>query len=76
MDRIAALCSTLTTAHLVLEWVPTTDPKFHELVRGREAIYAHITESSFREAFAEHFTTIDELTLGNGRIMLHLHRNG
>jgi 2-polyprenyl-3-methyl-5-hydroxy-6-metoxy-1,4-benzoquinol methylase len=76
MNRIAALCSTLTTAHLVLEWVPTTDPKFHELVRGREAIYAHITESSFRGAFAEHFTTIDELTLRNGRIMLHLHKNG
>jgi SAM-dependent methyltransferase len=76
MDRIAALSGTLTTAHLVLEWVPPTDPKFHELVRGREAVYAHITESSFREAFAEYFTTIDELTLGNGRIMLHLHRKG
>jgi 2-polyprenyl-3-methyl-5-hydroxy-6-metoxy-1,4-benzoquinol methylase len=76
MNRIAALCSTLTTADLILEWVPPTDPKFHELVRGREVIYAHITESSFREAFGEHFTTIDELTLGNGRTMLHLRRNG
>ena len=57
MDRIAAPCSTLTTAHIVFEWVPITDSKFHELVRGREAIYAHINESWFREAFAEHFTT-------------------
>jgi SAM-dependent methyltransferase len=76
MDRIAALCSTLTTAHLILEWVPPTDPKFHELVRGRELVYAHISEHSFREAFAEHFITIDELTLENGRIMFHLHRKG
>ena len=75
MDRIAKLCSSLTTAHLILEWVPPTDPKFHELVRGRESIYAHITESSFREAFARHFTTIDELPLANGRTMLHLHKN-
>lgn len=74
MDRIAALCSNLTTRHLILEWVPPTDPKFQELLRGRDAIYAHITESSFRDAFAEHFTTIDELTLANGRTMLHLQK--
>ena len=74
MDRIAALCSGLTTQHLVLEWVPPADPKFQELLRGREAIYAHITEAAFREAFAEHFTVVDELTLVNGRIMLHLQK--
>jgi SAM-dependent methyltransferase len=74
MDRIAKLCSSLTTAYLILEWVPPADPKFHELVRGRESIYAHLTESSFREAFAQHFTTIDELTLANGRTMLHLRK--
>jgi hypothetical protein len=34
MDRIAAPCSTLTTAHIVFEWVTITDLKFHELVRG------------------------------------------
>ena len=74
MDRIAALCSGLTTRHLILEWVPPADPKFQELLRGREAIYAHITEAAFREAFAEHFTIIDELTLANGRTMLHLQK--
>jgi SAM-dependent methyltransferase len=74
MDRIAKLCSSLTTAYLILEWVPPTDPKFHELVRGRESIYAHLTESSFREAFAQYFTTIDELTLANGRTMLHFRK--
>jgi SAM-dependent methyltransferase len=74
MDSIAALCSSLTTQRLILEWVPPTDPKFQELLRGRDAIYAHITEAAFRDAFAEHFTTIDELTLANGRIMLHLRK--
>ena len=38
MDGIAALCSTLTTKHLILEWVPPTDSKFQELIRGRDAI--------------------------------------
>ena len=74
MDRIATLCSNLTTRHLILEWVPPTDPKFQELLRGRGAIYTHITEAAFRDAFAEHFTTIDELTLVNGRTMLHLRK--
>jgi hypothetical protein len=74
MDRIAALCSSLTTAHLILEWVPPTDPKFHELLRGRDAIYESITESAFREAFAPYFTTLDETTLANGRTMFHLRK--
>jgi SAM-dependent methyltransferase len=72
LDRIAALCSNLTTRNLILEWVPATDVKFQELLRGRDAIYTHITEAAFREAFAVHFTTVNELTLENGRIMLHL----
>ncbi len=74
MDRIAALCSSLTTRNLILEWVPPTDPKFQELLRGRDAIYTHITEAAFRDAFAEDFMTVDELVLGNGRTMLHLQK--
>jgi SAM-dependent methyltransferase len=74
MDRVAALCNSLTTRHLVLEWVPPTDPKFQELLRGRDAIYTHITEAAFRDAFAQYFTVVDELTLANGRIMLHLQK--
>jgi hypothetical protein len=54
--------------------VPPTDPKFQELLRGRGAIYTHITEAAFRDAFGEYFTTIDELALVNGRTMLHLRK--
>lgn len=72
MDRIATLCSNLTSKHLILEWVPPSDAKFRELLRGRDALYAHITESSFREAFAQYFSVVREETLANGRIMLHL----
>jgi SAM-dependent methyltransferase len=74
MNRIATLVSNLTTRHLILEWVPPTDPKFQELLRGRGAIYTHITEAAFRDAFAEYFTTVEELVLVNGRIMLHLRK--
>jgi SAM-dependent methyltransferase len=74
MERIASLCSGLTTRHLILEWVPPTDVKFQELLRGRDAIYGHITEAAFREAFASHFAFVEELRLENGRIMFHLHK--
>jgi SAM-dependent methyltransferase len=72
LDRIAALAARITTRNLIIEWVPPTDPKFIEVLRGREAIYTHITESAFRNAFAPHFTVEREATLGNGRILFHM----
>jgi ribosomal protein L11 methylase PrmA len=74
MERIAALCANLTTRHLIVEWVPPTDVKFQELVRGRDAIYGHITESAFREAFMCSFVIIRECRLSNGRVLLHLRK--
>lgn len=74
LDRVASLCGSLTTRGLIVEWVPAGDPKFQELLRGREAIYSHLTESAFREAFAEYFIVVDEVTLANGRILLHLRK--
>ena len=74
LDHIATLCNRLTTDYLIMEWVPPTDAKYIEIIRGREAIYSHITEDAFREAFAAYFSVIDELTLANGRILFHLQR--
>ena len=74
MNRIAALLSELTIRHLIVEWVPPTDSKFKELLRGRDAAYEHITEAAFREDFGGHFTVSDELTLTNGRILFHLQK--
>jgi SAM-dependent methyltransferase len=74
LDHIATLCHHLTTDYLIMEWVPPTDAKYGEIIRGREAFYNHITEAAFREAFAAYFSVIDELTLANGRILFHLQR--
>lgn len=72
LDRIASLAARITTHHLIIEWVPATDPKFIEVLRGRESMYRHLTEQAFRHAFAHHFTVAREATLNNGRILLHL----
>ena len=74
LNRIAKLCKAITTCNLILEWVPPSDEKFHELLRGRDDVYAHITESAFRLAFAEHFVCVRETTLSNHRILFHFQR--
>ena len=74
MVHIASLCSRMTTRDLIIEWIPQSDPKFVEMLRGREAIYQHLTESSFRDAFAQHFEVVTESTLENGRVLFHMRR--
>lgn len=69
LQSIANLTADLTTHHLILEWVPPTDPMFQQLLHSREAIFAHITEAAFRLAFSAHFATLREETLENGRIL-------
>ncbi len=72
LGHIASLCSRITTKNLLIEWVPPTDQKFVEILRGREAFYGHLSESAFRDAFAPYFDAVQEMTLSNGRILLHL----
>ncbi len=74
LAEIAELCASLTTATLVLEWVPPTDTMFRGLVRGRDAVFAGITESNFRATFSAHFHTVAEQPLANGRILFHFER--
>ena len=74
LGMIASLCARITTRTLIVEWVPPADPRFVEVLRGREALYTHITEAAFREAFAPYFAIERELTLTNHRILFHMTR--
>ncbi len=74
LPAVAQLIATLTTRILLIEWVPPTDVMFRELVRGREAIFASITEAAFRAHFAAYFATVREHSLENGRILFHLEK--
>ncbi len=75
LQEVAELCATLTTGTLIIEWVPPTDVMFRELVRGRDAIFAALTETAFRYSFAPFFITIAEHTLENGRVLFHFERS-
>jgi SAM-dependent methyltransferase len=76
LKEIARLCARLTRRGLLVEWVPAGDPRFQELVRGREALYAGLNEEAFRAAMEMYFEVRGEKRLGNGRVLLHLRRRG
>jgi ribosomal protein L11 methylase PrmA len=71
LDRIASLAHSLTRRHLLVEWVPQTDPMWQQILRGRDSIYAHLTEEAFLNAFSPGFLFISCKRLSNGR-SLHL----
>ncbi len=76
LEHIAALAARITASGLIVEWVPPTDEKFREVLRGRDAIYLHLTEDNFRAAFAQHFEIVEQVTLTNARILFHMRRRG
>ena len=73
LDRIAEHLASLGE-HLVIEWVPKTDPKVRVLLATREDIFDQYTDEGFRAAFAQHFELLEEQpVLETGRV-LHLMR--
>lgn len=71
LTELARLAAELAPRSIVAEWIPPTDPKFIEICRGRDALYAGLTEDSFLDAFACAFRSVLREPLENGRV-LHL----
>ena len=74
LDAVAGLFSRLTRRHAIVEWVPQADPMFQKLLRGRDALYAHLTESAFCEVFKHWFTFKETCRLSNGRTIFLLEK--
>jgi SAM-dependent methyltransferase len=72
LPEILALVRELTTAWAVIEWVPASDPRFVDLLRGRDDLYGHLDEAAFAQAAMTHFTVILREALPNGRILFLL----
>ena len=69
LEGIAALLRELTTSWVIVEWVPASDPRFKDLLRGREQLYGHLDESTFVQAAERRFTVVLREALPNGRIL-------
>ncbi len=72
LEEIASLLRELTTRWAVMEWVPAKDPRFQDLLRGRDDLYGHLNETVFLRAIENHFTVVQRETLPNGRVLFLL----
>jgi len=72
LEEITALLRELTASWAIVEWVPAGDPRFVDLLRGREALYAHLDEAAFTRAAATHFNVVLREALPNGRVLFLL----
>ena len=72
LSEVVALARDLTTRWAIVEWVPATDPRFAELVRGRDDLYGHLDEALFLAAIQPHFTIAAQERLKNGRTLFLL----
>jgi hypothetical protein len=69
MEKIAALAARLAQRHLLLEWVPQSDPMFKVLLRGRDALYAGLTCERMQASFEVYFRVVSLCDLANGRTL-------
>jgi SAM-dependent methyltransferase len=69
LGEIAQLLRDVTKKWLIVEWVPSADPKFQELLRGRDHLYNHLNEERFQEAFSRFFAFPLREPLKNGRVL-------
>jgi SAM-dependent methyltransferase len=65
LDQLASI----TSEWAVLEWVPKSDSQFESICRGREGLYAHLTEDSFSEEVSKRFVVHKHQRLSNGRTL-------
>lgn len=64
----------LTTRWAIVEWVPATDPRFKDLLRGRDALYGHLNEAALLAACEDFFAVALRTALPNGRVLFLLER--
>jgi len=51
----------------IVEWIPKEDAQFEGLCRGRQELYAYLTEEHFIQILSLQFTVIERELLRNGR---------
>jgi SAM-dependent methyltransferase len=65
LDAVASL----TRRHLLIEYVPVTDPMFAALARGREPLYGDCQRPAFEATLLDRFQIERKHELPNGRVL-------
>ena len=74
LEEILDLAAALTTDLLLLEFVEPADPMFRRLVRGRDALYAHLTTPYFESACTGRFQILRKQPIAESSRTLYLLR--
>ena len=74
LRSIMSLAAELTSAFLVIEYVPPDDPKFREIARGRDHLHAELTREVFEAECQPFFETTRAMQLGETGRWLYLLR--
>jgi SAM-dependent methyltransferase len=74
LPEILELAASLSTGLLLIEFVEPADPMFRRLVRGRDALYAHLTAPFFESACEKGFHIVRKTPLANSSRILYLLR--
>ena len=74
LEQILSLLADLTTDLLLIEFIEPADPMFRRLVRGRDALYAHLTTSYFESACASRFRILRKQPIAQSSRTLYLLR--
>jgi len=72
LAEVARLASELTRKWLIIEWVPNSDSRFIQILRGRDLPSGALNEESFLRAFGNYFSCSLREPLKNGRILFLL----
>jgi len=65
LDAVAAI----TRRHLIIEFVPVSDPMFAALARGREPLYGDCQRPAFEATLLDRFQIEQKHELPNGRVL-------
>lgn len=74
LDLAADLTRATGKAHVLVEYVPPSDPMFRTIARGRDALHAHLTPEHFEATSRARFEIARTTDLDSGRRLYLLKR--
>ena len=74
LDDLLDLTAEITRDYALIEYVTPDDPMFKTIVRGREALYSHLTRDRFEAAAERRFELVRSVQIGGLHRWLYLLR--
>jgi len=74
LEDLLALAAEISREYLLIEFVAPQDPMFQRIVRGREALYSHLTHEHFEDAAKPHWELVRSRQITGLHRWLYLYR--